>query len=849
MPKTKSYFAKFGLAVKRIGFAISLVLIAFVIISQIFWFMSFERSRLRLSDSVAVQVSRLIAEDKMERLESVLDLAVEFNRDLLAVSVISKEGQLILQLGGYPADSPESPPSFNKIERPLLIGEKSWGQLELVFTKTNSFAGIRLGHGQLLLLVFATSIAGIFLFCRNLGKMSRILDPDESITPQIRSALETMPDGLVVIDLYGKIVLANATFANLVGMNVDAVVGWRVGGFPWINTEGARIDPTKLPWCQLLEKGLKKDRRDKIVFDNGKGPRKTCVVTCSPIVSGRNKKTGMIVGFKDVTDLEEKENQLEIAQQQASEATRVKTEFLLNLSHEIRTPMNAILGFTDILRRGYEKDNSEAQRYLDSIYSSGEDLLKLINDILDFSKIEAGSVQVENVRCHPWMLINDVAYAFAKKANAADVELELRTEGEIPNFIHSDPLRIQQVVGNLVENSIKFSQHGVVEVVIKMDDPDSQLLQIEVRDSGIGISPEQIEKIFEPFAQADSSVTRQQAGTGLGLTLARRFSQALGGQLTVRSKPEEGSVFSVTIQTGSLKGVEMCTPGIKQFDGSDLSESAELHPLSKKRILVVDDGKENLDLVSLVLRTVGIEVDCAADGQVGYEMGKNQHYDMILMDIQMPIMDGFTATRRLREYGCETPIFALTAHATEGIGTECMQAGCNGLLTKPIDLDLLTRTVGEVVTGGGFPGIGQVHNSISIDSESPVVSTLPTDIPEFMEILKEFVPRLHDRLDDMQDSWNRDDLAQLADHAHWLKGCGGTLGFEEFTEPSARLERLAKQSERKLIESTLAELRGIANRIVLHDDRSIQGQNQGAATLSSVDPKSGPANQTTVSSS
>ena len=387
---------------------------------------------------------------------------------------------------------------------------------------------------------------------------------------------------------------------------------------------------------------------------------------------------------------------LEQARIAAEAATKSKGEFLANMSHEIRTPMTAILGFTDVLlgEDGLDSGPPERVQALETIQRNGQYLLKLINAILDLSKIEAGKLEVERTTCSPIEVLADVASLMRVRAHAKNVPLEIEYIGAIPGQIQSDPIRLRQILINLVGNAIKFTETGSVRVATRLVQSPGEppRLQFDVVDTGIGMTQEQPTRLFQPFTQADSSTTKRFGGTGLGLTISKRLAEMLGGDVTVTSTPGKGSTFSVTVETGPLEEVAMLENPAeaavrrKPKPKADAAVDVKLDC----RILLAEDGPDNQRLISFVLKKAGAEVTLAENGQIAVENAlaardKGNAFDVILMDMQMPVMDGYTATARLREAGYDGPIVALTAHAMEGDEEKCRQSGCDGYATKPID--------------------------------------------------------------------------------------------------------------------------------------------------------------------
>jgi signal transduction histidine kinase/CheY-like chemotaxis protein len=406
-------------------------------------------------------------------------------------------------------------------------------------------------------------------------------------------------------------------------------------------------------------------------------------------------------------EVEKRSAALREALERAEQANRAKSVFLANMSHEIRTPMTAILGYAEAL---LDPSVSEAERLnaVHTIRRNGQLLLDIINDILDHSKIENGQMKAECEPCDLPELLSDVYSLMRARSEAKGVPLVFRAQGAVPRVIRTDPTRLRQILINLVGNAIKFTDAGYVRVTVCLcppapgaDPAAPPQLQFSVTDTGIGIAPEHQARIFDPFCQADSSTTRKFGGTGLGLAICRRLTELLGGQIDVESELAVGSTFRARIDPGPLDGVELIDQPALELALASAARPAAIEHLELQRpigrVLVAEDGPDNQRLICFILRKAGAHVTIAENGRLAVDLAlralaDGAPYDLILMDMQMPVMDGYAATAELRAAGYTHPIIALTAHAMSGDRERCLATGCNEFATKPIDrADLLAK--------------------------------------------------------------------------------------------------------------------------------------------------------------
>ena len=401
--------------------------------------------------------------------------------------------------------------------------------------------------------------------------------------------------------------------------------------------------------------------------------------------------------------IEQQAVELRAVNLKASAANQAKSEFLANMSHELRTPMTSVLGFADLLLAddNWSHAPENRQRSLQAIRRNGEHLLTIINDILDLSKIEAGKMTLESVPTSVRHLVAEVTSLFQFRAEEKGLSLVAECASDLPDFVGTDPTRLRQILVNLVGNAIKFTESGGVRIVVRpvASGQTPLMLSLEVIDSGIGIAPQHVARLFQPFTQADTTTSRRFGGTGLGLTISKRMAEMLHGTLTVTSEPGCGSSFVATIRVDRCDTLTATKPQSSLLEHKPVAPTQPVYPsLNGVRVLLVEDGLDNQRLISFLLQKSGAEVSIADNGRAAINAleaarESNLVIDLILMDMQMPILDGYAATRELRLAGDTRPIIALTANTMSGDRQLCLDAGCDDYLAKPIDRASLIETV------------------------------------------------------------------------------------------------------------------------------------------------------------
>jgi len=550
----------------------------------------------------------------------------------------------------------------------------------------------------------------------------------------------------------------------------------------------------------------------------------------------------------------------------AEAAAETRARFLGDMNHEMRTPINAVLGFTEVLRDGLIKDKRQQIECIDEIRSNAQHLFRLIQEMMDILKSETGHLEVSAARCSPHQMLLEVMELLRVQAQNKNLRLECVTPDGLPEVIQTDRLRLRQMITRLAANAIQCTNEGAVTVCARIAGGATPLLRIDVRDDGVGISAAAQQKMFGSGTPVDDPFIRTFGGADPVLMMYRQLAEALGGSLFVQSEAGSGSTFTITVEPGPVNPAAAMID-IRDFIPSapDMTATAAGEtPCQGKnlRVLNVDDGDSNRELIRLVLQRKNLTVEMAADGREAVDMALSSEYDVVLMDMNMPGMDGYTATGLLRSYGLQMPIIALTASTMCGSEEKCLDAGCSHFLAKPVEIDKLLELLATLSGGSepsavdrAMPDAGQAaKTSVSIVSQpaasptsgftnasassgesdrsavcvapasperllddgsgqGPVNSTLPLDDPEFRDIVTGFVVRLREQVEAIETAWKCRDMEQLSELAHWLKGAAGTVGFQDYTGPALALMEAARNRQLDVIDRHVRDICSLTSRI------------------------------------
>jgi PAS domain S-box-containing protein len=613
-----------------------------------------------------------------------------------------------------------------------------------------------------------------------------------------RSLIESNIDALMTTDPFGIISDVNKQMEALTGCTRDELIGAPFKGY---FTDPERADAGIR---QVLSERKVTDYELTARARNGK---ETVVSYNATTFYDRDRTLqGVFAAARDVTERKRVEAELQQARAAAESASQIKSDFLASMSHEIRTPINAIIGIADLLAK--TTLSPEQNKYVRVFRRAGDNLMNLINDILDLSKVEAAQLELEQTGFSLSDLLEKIREMLSVRAEEKGLSLVFEIAPDVPDNLIGDPNRLRQVLLNLIGNAIKFTESGEVSLHVTPDAglPAPGALRFTITDTGIGIPVEKLGAVFERFTQADSSTTRKYGGSGLGLTISKRLVELMGGRIWVESSVGGGSVFSFTVR------LEVSSSALHR---APVPAGARPEPaLLALRILLVEDSADNRLITVAFLAETPYRVDIAENGAIALEKFIAGSYDLVLMDRQMPVMDGLTATRAIRDWETAnqrppTAILALTASALRGDQEKCMAAGCTAFLTKPIKQDILLQAI-------------RSHSPITLQSARAENARLDaihvrTD-PMYADLIPGFLQNRRRDAISMVEALDWGDFATVESIGHSMRGAGSSYGFPAITDIGAALEIAAASADAIASRKLVDELSGYLDGVEIRDD-------------------------------
>ena len=613
-----------------------------------------------------------------------------------------------------------------------------------------------------------------------------------------RSLIESNIDALMTTDPSGIITDVNKQMEALTGCTRDELIG-----APFKNYF---TDPERAEAAIKLVLSEKKVTDYELTACARDGKQTVVSYNATTFYDRDRTLQGVFAAARDVTERKRVEAELRQAKAAAESASRTKSDFLASMSHEIRTPMNAIMGIADLLAK--TPLSPEQDKYVQIFRRAGDNLLNLINDILDLSKVEASQLELERTGFSLNDLLEKVTEMVAGRAHEKGLALVCEIAPNVPTDLVGDPTRLRQVLLNLLGNAIKFTESGEVALRVTPDADSSvpTALRFTISDTGIGIPGEKLGQVFERFTQADSSTTRRFGGSGLGLTISKRLVELMGGRIWVESRVGKGSVFSFAVPFEIWAAANRPT-------AAPVGTGPE-PPLPALRILLAEDSPDNCTITMAYLQDTPYRVEIAENGAIACEKFIAGHYDLVLMDRQMPIMDGLTATRTIRAWEQAndrppTPIIALTASALKGDREMCLAAGCTAYLTKPIKQEVLLQAIKE-------------HSIVAPPSSKEESSRKDTILvranPKFADLIPVFLQNCRQNVIAMLDALDRGDFETVEILGHGMRGAGGSYGFQAITDIGAALEQAAESADTDASRKWVGELSRYLDRVEIISD-------------------------------
>ena len=755
------------------------------------------------------------------------------NPQVLSVGIRDTEGKLLVTVGEHEAAwsagaGPRSTPTHMFV--PLAREGKPWATLEMRFrplSRPTFFPPLAIPIVALAAFVFSASFITVRFYLQ--GILRQADRTQGTVVPdRVRDTLNTVTEGVLVLDRNERIAYANDAFARTVNKSSEELKGRKASDLPWKRSR-SKATPQEYPWLVSLRENARQIGIILGLLPGGTKPR-TLSINSSSIRGDDGTSRGVLATFDDLTSVETRNNQLKRSRRQirrqkdelqkakdlAETANRAKDVFLANVSHEIRTPMNAILGMTEALLDNTREQ--EQREHLEIIKTSADSLLTLINDLLDLSRIEAGKLELDPVDFELRRCLSEALKPLALRVHMKGVELLVDVKENVPEKVIGDPNRLRQILINLVGNAIKFTSQGEIVVRVRVAEvtPTGGRLHFAIADTGIGIPSDKLRAIFDPFVQADGSTTRKYGGTGLGLAICSRLVELMGGQIWVESELQHGSTFHFTgdFAWHEQPRASALLPEDHSLIGSRVPEwdtrKSDPRPFRSLRVLLVDDNTFNQRVGVLKLQKLGHRVQVSGCGQETLRLLSQEHFDVLILDLQMPDMDGFEVTaavRRKEEKSSHLPIIAMTAHAMKGVREQCLAAGMDGYVVKPIRDHELWREIQAVVpTNDGPPPLEEQDRiSCSALDRAAALAQVGGNVALLRELVEVFRSDCISLREDLRNALRLKDAPRLIRAAHTMKGMMKFFAAETATATASRVEMLCSSGDMdKAAETVLA---------------------------------------------
>ncbi|QIP18041.1 response regulator [Spirosoma aureum] len=672
--------------------------------------------------------------------------------------------------------------TIEAVENELLTVRATASEQSATYATRSSIAGA--------VAALAIILWAIFRLLKTLNNATRLNRQLAQNEQQLKRFLEAVPVSIVVVNKDGKLYYANQAAASMFeaitkfDTYADILNQITIYQFP----NGNPYPTEKRPAFRAM-KGETSQVDDIEIRIGDKAIQ--VLSSSSPVYDAEGMLQYVVSSSIDISDRVQSQLRLHEAKELAEQAARIKENFLANMSHEIRTPLNAIIGFSNLLE--VTPLNEEQAEFVKLVQTAGKNLLTIVNDILDISKIEAGMIQMESIPFSIRSLVASLQTMLQPTAADKNLKLFFDVDPTLPPLVLGDPTRLTQILLNLLSNAIKFTKEGSITAQITRQEETEQSVRVQfkVTDTGIGIEADALPHIFERFRQASNFTTRYYGGTGLGLNIVKSLTQIQGGWITVTSKPGKGSEFTLEIP------YQIAPESVRKSIDPDLTKTNAVK--KSLTILAVEDNLMNQKLVLQVIKRLGYKAELAENGQQALDMLQKGSFDLILMDIQMPVMDGYQTTRHIRTtLQSNIPIIAMTAHALASEREQCLQAGMNDFLPKPFQMEDLQRMIQHYgfPNGEKAPMVETSHPVQAIDSASfsvePLLNSVGNDTELAMELLEIYLDKTPDEIKQLQQALSDGDVKAIGRTLHTQKAPGMMMGLKEATELNLQIEALVK---------------------------------------------------------